>query len=106
MLLAHLAVAERHIVQGKVLLERQEHLLVELERGGYHIADASAAVVTMKDTQTLHVEDRDRILKALEELNAALGELPVAPPWAPVGRSHVPSAGCFERPARGDPVAR
>jgi hypothetical protein len=73
MLLDHLAMAERHIAEGKLRIERQQHLIVELERDSHDVKEASTIVGRMEQTQALHLEDRDRILEALENLNSGIG---------------------------------
>jgi hypothetical protein len=37
MVLDHLALAERHIAEGKIAIERQQTLIAELEQGGHDI---------------------------------------------------------------------
>ena len=64
-MLEHLAMAERHVTEGEVHLSRQRALVAELDRDGHDTADARAILATMLETQRLHVEDRDRILKEL-----------------------------------------
>jgi hypothetical protein len=63
--LAHLAAAERHIAEGQARLERQEQLVAKLERNGRETKEAIAILATMKQTQELHLQDRDRILDEL-----------------------------------------
>ena len=64
-MLEHLAMAKRHVAEGEIHLSRQRALIAELDRDGHDTADARAILATMLETQRLHVEDRDRILKEL-----------------------------------------
>ena len=66
-ILKHLAQAERHVAQGRQIIEKQETLIVDLERDGHDTADAMKILVTMRQTQALHEEDRDQIMKELEQ---------------------------------------
>jgi hypothetical protein len=65
MILEHLALAERHIAEGDRRLARQVDLIAELDRDGYDTKDARMILVTMQDTQALHRDDRERILREL-----------------------------------------
>jgi len=66
MLQEHLAIAERHIAGGVKLLAKQEALIAELERHHHDTEGARAVLTTMRETQFLHIDDRDRILRELE----------------------------------------
>ena len=70
LLLAHLASAERHVLLDEARLANQEALLARLERSGHPTDAASELLATMRQTQALHVEDRDRIRRELEHLEA------------------------------------
>ena len=63
----HLAEAERHVAEGERLLERQRELLAQLRA---NLATAVAAVAECENSQRLHVADRDRLRKALDEFPA------------------------------------
>ncbi|MHC4046747.1 hypothetical protein [Bradyrhizobium sp. 23AC] len=65
MLLEHLAIAERHVAEGERLIAKQEALISELERHNHDVAGARAVLATMRETQSLHIDDRDRILREL-----------------------------------------
>lgn len=67
MLEDHLAIAERHIAEGAKLLAKQEELIAELKRRNHDSESANSVLTTMRETQSLHIDDRDRILRALEE---------------------------------------
>ncbi|MGX4771138.1 hypothetical protein ACWAUC_15255 [Bradyrhizobium guangdongense] len=62
----HLAMAERHVALGEEHLERQEALIAELDRDGYDTTDALKLLATMRATQQLHLQDRNRLLAELE----------------------------------------
>jgi len=64
-MLEHLAMAERHVAEGGILVCRQQALIAELDRDGHDTRAAWTILATMLETQRLHVEDRDRILKEL-----------------------------------------
>jgi len=61
----HLEQAERHIALGKQHLAKQEAIIAELDRDGHDTTDALAILVTLRETRSLHVQDRDRILSEL-----------------------------------------
>ncbi|MBB4360646.1 hypothetical protein GGD66_008163 [Bradyrhizobium sp. CIR48] len=65
MLQEHLAIAERHIALGVKLLAKQEALIAELDRHGHDTKGARDVLATMVETQSLHIDDRDRILREL-----------------------------------------
>ncbi|WP_271582111.1 hypothetical protein [Bradyrhizobium sp. CCBAU 45389] len=48
------------------LLAKQEALIAELERHHHDTEGARAVLTTMRETQFLHIDDRDRILRELE----------------------------------------
>ena len=66
MLHDHLAIAERHIAEGAKLLAKQEALILELDRHHHDIEGALAVLATLRVTQSLHIDDRDRILRELK----------------------------------------
>ncbi len=67
LLLQHLAQAERHVAEGERHLVRQEELIAELDRDGHDTKDARAILQTLRTSQALHLQDRDRILRELAE---------------------------------------
>ena len=67
MVLRHLAEAERHIAQGETHLAKQSALIAELERHGHDTSGAQAVFTTMRETQALHQQNRERILSELQE---------------------------------------
>jgi hypothetical protein len=66
-LLQHLAQAERHVAEGEQLLLRQEELIAELDRDGHDTEEARVILDTLRETQALHLQDRDRIIRELEQ---------------------------------------
>ena len=64
-LLQHLAQTKRHIAEGEEHLAQQTLLIEKLERHGHDSEDARALLKTMIETQALHKQDRDRVLKEL-----------------------------------------
>ena len=69
MLLDHLAQAERHIAGGRLIIERQQALITELERDGHPTAQARALLDTFVELQRMHEDDRERIMHELAELD-------------------------------------
>ena len=67
LLLQHLAQAERHIVLGEEHLTIQEALIADLERDGHDTEGAKEVLATMLQSQAVHVETRDRILRELND---------------------------------------
>jgi hypothetical protein len=67
LLLQHLAQAERHIVLGEEHLTIQEALIADLEREGHDTEGAKEVLATMLQSQAVHVETRDRILRELND---------------------------------------
>ena len=65
----HLAQAEDHVALGERHLADQRALIAELTRDGHDISQAKELLATFEQTQLLHVEDRDRLRKELEEVS-------------------------------------
>jgi hypothetical protein len=65
--LRHLAQAEHHAAEGKRHLARQEQLVAELDRDGLDTAGALNVLATLRETQTLHEQDVERLLAKLAE---------------------------------------
>jgi len=65
-LLEHLARAERHLAQGETHIGRQEALVAELDLKGRDTKDALAILATLRETQSQHVLDMERLLKQLQ----------------------------------------
>ena len=67
MLLQHLALAERHISEGAEHLAKQQELIDRLASHKHDTKDAMAVLTTMRKTQANHLQDRDRVVKELEQ---------------------------------------
>ena len=75
----HLAQAERHIAQGVVHLARQRVLITELHRAGHDTDEARAILDSLMETQVLHQQDRERLLRlASQREDRATAERPKA----------------------------
>ena len=66
----HLALADRHIAQGEKHLARQEALIAKLDRDGHDTTHARMILTTLRDSQALHYQDRDPILRELDEIGS------------------------------------
>jgi uncharacterized protein (DUF3084 family) len=60
----HLAEAERHVAEGQQLLARQRELIQRLRT---NLAAALTALEQCEHSQKMHIADRDRLKKALEQ---------------------------------------
>jgi hypothetical protein len=75
----HLAQAERHMAQGVVHLARQRALITELDRAGHNTEEARAILESLMETQLLHQQDRERLLRlASQREDRATAERPKA----------------------------
>jgi hypothetical protein len=75
-------ISERHIAQGDTHLVKQETLIVKLDRDGHDTTDALALLATMRATQALHLQDRERILAELggaQERGSVAGRMSCSP---------------------------
>ena len=68
MLRDHLALAKRRILDGAKVIRRQRALIERLDAQGLDTLGPRTLLRHIKDTQALHVADRDRLLKLLREL--------------------------------------
>ena len=66
MLKRHLAQAEEYIATGDKNIARQREVIAELERGGHQTRQAIATLAQSEGLQAMHLADRDRILRELE----------------------------------------
>jgi hypothetical protein len=66
-LLQHLAKAERHVAEGRHHIARQERLIAALDRDGHDTEEACVILTTLRETQVLHEQDRDRVLKEFQK---------------------------------------
>ena len=69
MILDHLQLAERHVVEGERHLARQRDIVDTLEREGLDGKTARALLVQFEEMQTLHLADRDRLRAELAAQN-------------------------------------
>jgi uncharacterized protein (UPF0335 family) len=65
---AVIAQAERHAVEGRRLIARQEALIASLHRRGHDAANTRKVLDALKDTQAIHEDDVRRLR---DELDAA-----------------------------------
>lgn len=65
----HLRQAEEHVASGERAIARQLVLLQELARDGHDTARARKLLGQFEELQAMHIADRDRIRKALAELD-------------------------------------
>ncbi|MBV8896449.1 MAG: hypothetical protein JO051_08050 [Acidobacteriaceae bacterium] len=63
----HLALTEANVALGERHLAEQHSVIDELTRGGHDTSQAKELLATFEQTQQLHVEDKDRLRKELEE---------------------------------------
>ena len=61
-----LAQAERHVAEGDVILARQRAAITAAERIGGDVARFKELLSVFEDSQRVHVADRDRLRKELE----------------------------------------
>jgi hypothetical protein len=61
MVKALLAEAERSVETGSQLLERQRHIIKELEQDGFDASQARSVLHELLNTKSLHVLTRDRL---------------------------------------------
>lgn len=66
-LLNHLALVERHVLEGERHLARQESMIAELDRDNHDTQGAYAVLETLRQTQANHIGERDRILRQLAQ---------------------------------------
>ena len=55
------------MAQGEAHIAKQEALLADLERDGHDTKDAFAVLATLRETQTQHVLNVERLLKQLQQ---------------------------------------
>ena len=67
MLEEHLAIAERDISEGAEHLAKQQELIDKLAQNNHDTTGARAVLTTMRETQAIHIADRDRILMELQK---------------------------------------
>jgi hypothetical protein len=67
MILDHLAMAERHVVQGRRHIAQQMQIVINLENGGHDTTVARSLLINFEDAQRMHIADRDRLVKELAD---------------------------------------
>jgi hypothetical protein len=70
MVLDHLALAERHIAEDKIAIERQQTLIAELEQGGHDTTMSRQLLSQFFHSQKMHEEHRNRLRRDLAKLDA------------------------------------
>jgi hypothetical protein len=63
----HLALAEKHVRDGEVILVRQREVLANLARDGHDTSRASQILQEFEDVQQMHIADRERLRRELAE---------------------------------------
>jgi len=66
-LLDHLALALRNVAQAEMHISQQRENIATLERLGLDTSAAKAALLQFEELQAMHVADRDRLKKELDE---------------------------------------
>jgi Flp pilus assembly protein CpaB len=66
-LLDHLALALRNVAQAKMHIAQQRENVATLERLGLDTSAAKVALLQFEELQAMHVADRDRLKKELDE---------------------------------------
>jgi hypothetical protein len=61
-----LAQAERHVAEGNIILARQRAAISASEQIGGNVARFKELLSVFEDSQRVHVTDRDRLRKDLE----------------------------------------
>ncbi len=70
MVLDHLALAERHVTEGEQHVNRQRELVAELRRKGKDTFLAQQVLQQFQELLHLHVTDRDRLRRELQEVSS------------------------------------
>jgi len=68
MLLDHLEETERHITNGRELLQRQRAILEERRRDGHDVTQSKALLQVMEELQQKRIDHLDLIGKEFEKL--------------------------------------
>jgi hypothetical protein len=72
MIEAHLEQAERHVARGEELIAEQKARIAEMERDGHDTGPFRDLLRQFEETQRMHVADRDRLRKELNERSDGL----------------------------------
>jgi hypothetical protein len=68
MIVDHLALAERHVADGRAHIEKQRALTARLEQNGYATKEAVRLLNIFLDLEAAHIADRDRLRHELENV--------------------------------------
>ena len=71
MIIDHLERAERHVFEGTARVARQRQLLTELICDGLPSLQSKLLLKTFEECLAMHIADRDRLLKELDESTLA-----------------------------------
>ena len=63
----HLKQAQRHVAEGRAHVDRKRRIVEELVRDGKDAGRSRNILELFEDTLEMHIEDRDRLLRALTE---------------------------------------
>ena len=67
MIMDHLALAERHVAQGRRHIAHQKQIIIDLNNAGHDTAVAQSLLIDFEDVLRMHIADRDRLKKELAE---------------------------------------
>ena len=67
LVLERMAQAERHVAEGHKIIQRQRHIIADLERDGHDATQAHALMNALLETQAAHEEGLVRIRQELAE---------------------------------------
>jgi len=68
MIIDHLELAERHVSEGAAHVEQQRQLVERLAHEGHYTDRSEAILAQFEDLLAMHIADRDRLQKTLEEI--------------------------------------
>ena len=63
----HLALAERHVAQGRGHVVRQKQIIIDLRNGGHDTTMAETLLAEFEQTLRMHIADRDRLKRELAD---------------------------------------
>jgi hypothetical protein len=67
LILDHLAQAQRHVAEAERHVAHQREIVAQTERDGHDTATSKQLLDQFEQLYTLHVADRDRLEKELDE---------------------------------------
>ena len=62
---------KRHVALGEQRIDKQLALIEQLGRGGYDTRAAKTFLATLEETQRLHLQHQDRLMKELSKADRA-----------------------------------